>query len=79
MDDEEFEIEEEDSNYDSNKTTSEKLIDLFNENKKIIIIAGVVILLLIILSALTKSSGPKVELSETEKTITTETGVQLNY
>ena len=77
MDDEEFEIEEEDSSYDSNKTTSEKLMDVFNENKKLIIIAGVVILLLIILSAITKSSGSKVKLSETEKTITTGTGVQL--
>ncbi len=75
MDDEEFEIEE-DSNY-SDKSTSEKLMDLFNENKKIFIIICVVILLLIIMSIVTKSSSSKVKLSETEKTITTETGVQL--
>lgn len=77
MDDEEFEIEEDDSSYDTNKTTGEKLRDLYNENKKLIIIVGVVILLLIILSIATKSSGPKVKISESEKTITTESGVQL--
>ena len=77
MDDEEFEIEEDDSSYDTNKTTGEKLRDLYNENKKLIIIVGVVLLLLIILSIATKSSGPKVKISETEKTITTESGVQL--
>ena len=77
MDDEEFEIEEDDSSYDTNKTTGEKLRDLYNENKKLIIIVGVVLLLLIILSIATRSSGPKVKISETEKTITTESGVQL--
>ena len=79
MDDEEFEIEEDDQSIDdSNKSTMDKFMDIFNENKKLFIIVGVVILLLIIFSAISKTgSSNKIELSEKEKTITTEAGVKL--
>ena len=58
MDNEEFEIDEEVAS-GSNKSGMDRLLEIFNENKKLIIIVGVVILLLIILSAVTKSSDSK--------------------
>ena len=77
MDNEEFEIDEEVAS-GSNKSGMDRLLEIFNENKKLIIIVGVVILLLIILSAVTKSSDSKtIKLSESEKTITTASGVTL--
>ena len=78
MDDDEFDIEEDDSEYsDSSKSGMDKLLDIFNENKKLIIIVGVIILLLIIMSLFTNSSSKSIKISETERTITTSSGVQL--
>ena len=81
MDDEEFEIEEneDDSSTDnSNNSTMDSLLGVVRDNKKLFIIIGIIILLLIIMSFVTKSSNSKeIKLSKEEDTIAIGAGVQL--
>lgn len=79
MNDDDFDLEEDDSQ-ESTSSGMDGIMGFIKNNMKLVIIVGVVLLFLIILSVASggSSSGEKLTISDSTKVITTSAGAQLN-